>query len=264
VVCELHGDAEDPGYAASFVSGLLDPLAATPDDVVARDGKGVTSRYNVYRNNVTVSLIDALAAVYPAVQRITGTEFFRAMARFHVRVTPPASPLLFEYGRDFPAFIESYEYAREMPWLPDVARIERAWLDAYHAADGQTMTHEVFSTVDADRIGSLRFTPHPSVRVTRSKYPAVSIFAVNRRDGPVTPICSAESEDALVTRPDHDVLVSRLPPGGAVFLRTLIDGASLGEAVSAAFEEASSFDLQGNLAGMIESGAFTGIKFGDS
>ena len=68
-------------------------------------------------------------------QRITGVEFFRAMARFHIRETPPASPLLFEYGRDFPAFIERYEYAQGMPWLADVARIERAWLDAYHAAD---------------------------------------------------------------------------------------------------------------------------------
>jgi hypothetical protein len=57
------------------------------------------------------------------------------MARFHVRATPPTSPLLFEYGRDFPAFIESYEYARNMPWLADTARNERAWLDAYPAAD---------------------------------------------------------------------------------------------------------------------------------
>ena len=94
----------------------------------------------MYRNNVTVSLIDALAAVYPAVQRITGVDFFRAMARFHVRATPPTSPLLFEYGRDFPAFIEGYEYAQAMPWLADTARIERAWLDAYHAADAEPLS----------------------------------------------------------------------------------------------------------------------------
>jgi hypothetical protein len=41
------------------------------------------------------------------------------------RSTPPTSPLLFEYGRDFPLFIESYEYAQGMPWLADTARIER-------------------------------------------------------------------------------------------------------------------------------------------
>jgi hypothetical protein len=211
----------------------------------------------VYRNNVTVSLIDALASIYPAVQRITGTEFFRAMARFHVRATPPTSALLFEYGRDFPAFIEAYEYAKEMPWLADVARIERAWLDAYHAADVSVLSHEVFAAVEPDRLGELRFTPHPATRIVRSAYPAVAIFAMNRRDAPVSPICSNESEDALVTRPEEEVMVSQLPPGGAAFLGSLIAGEPLGVAVQAGFGESPLFDLQANLAGMLSAGAFT-------
>src|ERR1700741_567805 len=128
-----------PSYAAAFVRALLDPDSATPAVVAGPKGKAVTKRFNVYRNNVTVSLIDALAAVFPATLRITGTDFFRAMARFHVRATPPTSPLLFEYGRDFPDFIERYEHARPMPWLADVAQIERAWLDAYHAADAPAL-----------------------------------------------------------------------------------------------------------------------------
>ena len=133
------------GYATAFAPGLTDPSIKAPEDVVAAPGKRVVKRYNVYRNNVTVSLINALAAVYPAIQRITGVGFFRAMARFHFRATPPTSPLLFEYGRDFPAFIETYEYAREMPWLADTARIERAWLDAYHAADLPVLAAEALA-----------------------------------------------------------------------------------------------------------------------
>ncbi len=124
-----------PSYAAVLAPGLIDPDYETPAGVVGPRGKGAVKRYNVYRNNVTVSLIDALAAAFPATQRITGVEFFRAMARFHVRETPPRSPLLFEYGHDFPDFIAHYDYAQPMPYLADTARIERAWLDAYHAAD---------------------------------------------------------------------------------------------------------------------------------
>ena len=132
--------AAGAAYSAVFSAALLEPDRETPALVSGPAGKAAAKRYNVYRNNVTVSLIDALAAVYPAVQRITGVEFFRAMARFHIRETPPTSPLLFEYGRDFPAFIERYEYAQGMPWLADTARIERAWLDAYHAADAAPLT----------------------------------------------------------------------------------------------------------------------------
>ncbi|MFM0739253.1 DNA-binding domain-containing protein [Paraburkholderia xenovorans] len=250
-------------YTTAFARGLTDPSITAPDDVVAAPGKRVVKRYNVYRNNVTVSLIDALAAVYPAIQRITGVDFFRAMARFHVRATPPTSPLLFEYGRDFPAFIETYEFAREMPWLADTARIERAWLDAYHAADLPVLTAEALAEIDPESLAEIRFTPHPATRVVRSPYPTVAIFAMNRTDGPVTPLRSSEAEDALVTRPEQEVLVSRLPPGGAKFLIRLIEGTSLGEAVAAALQEAPSFGIEANLAGMLSAGAFTGIQHGD-
>src|SRR3984893_10327622 len=251
-----------PSFAAVFVRGLTDPARATPADVVGPPGKAAIKRYNVYRNNVTVSLINALADTYPAVQRITGVEFFRAMARFHVRATPPASPWLFEYGRDFPAFIESYEYARDMPWLADTARIERAWLDAYHPADLPGLAAEALGGIEPVWLAGVRFKPHPATRIVRSPYPAVAIFAMNRTDGPVSPLCSSEPEDALVTRPEQDVMVSRLPAGGATFLISLLQGASLGEAIAAAFQEVPSFDLQANLAGMISAGVFTAVQHG--
>jgi hypothetical protein len=249
-------------FAAAFAPGLTDPAVLPPDDVVAAAGKGVVTRYNVYRNNVTVSLIDALASIYPAVQRITGVEFFRAMARFHVRATPPVSPLLFEYGRDFPSFIEAYEYARDMPWLADTARIERAWLDAYHAADAAPLAAEVLASIDPGTLAQVRFIPHPAARIVRSRYPAVAIFAMNRADGPVTALHSSEAEDALVTRPEDEVIVARLPAGAAAFLLALIEGAPLGAAAQAAFDETDTFDLPATLAAMISAGVFAAVQLG--
>lgn len=253
-------DHQPDRYAAAFAPGLINPELEAPEDVVATPGKGVAKRYNVYRNNVTVSLIDALAAIYPAVQRITGVDFFRAMARFHVRATPPVSPLLFEYGRDFPSFIETYDYARDMPWLADTARIERAWLDAYHAADAEPLTAETLASVDPSLLAHLRFVPHPSARIVRSRYPSVAIFTMNRQDGAVEPLHSSDAEDALVTRPGNDVIVSRLPPGGAAFLAGLLAGEPLGAAAQAGFDEDSAFDLAANLSSMMSAGVFTAIQ----
>jgi hypothetical protein len=252
-----------PNFSDAFAAGLMDPEHATPADLVGPHGKDAIKRYNVYRNNVMASLIDALAATYPAIQRITGVEFFRAMARFHIRATPPTSPLLFEYGRDFPAFIGTYDYAQDMPWLADVARIERAWLDAFHAADAESLASDVLAAVPSDRLSELVFTAHPASRIVRSAYPAVAIFAMNRAEGPILPLQSDAAEDALVTRPDMDVAVRLLPPGGAVFLRSLIGGDTLGAAAGAAFADAPSFDLPSAIAAMIEAGVFTALHIGD-
>ncbi len=251
-----------PSYAAVFAAALLDPDRATPAVVAGPSGKAARKRYNIYRNNVTVSLINALAAVFPATMRITGADFFRAMARFHVRATPPTSPLLFEYGRDFPDFIESYEYAQSMPWLADVARIERAWLDAYHAADAQPLAPQALACIPAERLPDTVLTRHSATRIVRSRFPAVTIFAANRGDRPIGRIEAAEPEDALVTRPYLEVVVRRLPPGGAVFLTRLIAGELLGAAAATALAVSPAFDLSANIARMLEAGAFTAAHHG--
>jgi Putative DNA-binding domain len=251
-------------YSAAFSEALLKPDRETPALVCGPTGKAAARRYNVYRNNVTVSLIGALAAVYPAVQRITGVEFFRAMARFHIRETPPTSPLLIEYGRDFPAFVERYEYAQGMPWLADTARIERAWLDAYHAADAPVLGAADLASVPPERLADLVFMPHPATRLVRSRYAAVTIFAANRKPLPVEDIDASQAEDALITRPEFDVVVRRLAPGQAEFLSTLMAGRPLGEAAAAALEARSDFDVGMGLAILIESGACASAHLGEN
>lgn len=255
---------EPVSFAEAFAPALLDPKRAAPPVVTGPNGRAAGKRYDVYRNNVTVSLIDALAAIYPAVQRITGTDFFRAMARFHVRESPPTSPLLFEYGRGFPDFIAGYEHAQMMPWLADVARIERAWLDAYHARDAAPLAPAQLAAIAPERLADLVFMPHPATQIVRSGFSAVTIFAANRDSAPVGRIDASTPEDALITRPGFDVIVRHLPPGGAVFATCLTEGRPLGDAAASALNTSSDFDIAANIAGLIEAGAFSAIGFGDA
>jgi len=251
--------AEEEDFARQFSASLLVPDAPAPALISAPYGKKSDKRYNVYRNNVTVSLIEALVAIFPAVQRITGPDFFRAMARFHVRENPPRSPLLFEYGRDFPEFIDRYEYAANIPWLSDVARIECAWMDSYHAADGPELSAEALASVPPQHLGALTFRPHPATRVLSSAHPAVTIFAMNRGSGPVGPV-EDRPEDGLITRAVDEVTVRFLPPGGAAFVNALIDGKRLATAAAKGFEANAAFDLSGLVGEMIAAGAFSHIE----
>jgi hypothetical protein len=251
-------------YAAAFAPGLLDPACQAPSVITGPNGKDAAKRFDVYRNNVTVSLINALATIYPAVQRITGADFFRAMARFHIRSNPPTSPLLFDYGHEFPDYIECYEHAQRMPWLADVARVERAWLDAYHAADAAPLSPAALAAIAPEQMADVVFVVHPATRVVRSQFAAVTIFADNRGTEAAHPIDASTPEDALIARPDFEVTLQRLPPGGAVFLTWLISGRALAKAATAALESSPAFDLATNIAGMLEAGAFTSLISGDA
>jgi hypothetical protein len=147
-------------YAAAFSSALMTPDLKTPSLVIGPNGKSGTKRYNVYRNNVTVSLIDALAAVFPAVQRITGVEFFRAMARFYVRETPPRSPLLFEYGH---AFLSLSSDTNMQPDACRGRRPYRAFLARRLPRPGRcgSLSADDLTDAPSERLADLRFAPDP-------------------------------------------------------------------------------------------------------
>ena len=214
------GAAAGAGYAAAFSASLLEPERETPALVSGPAGKAAAKRYNVYRNNVTVSLIDALAEVYPAVQRITGVEFFRAMARFHIRETPPTSPLLFEFGLGLPGFHRTIRVcAGDAVACRHGARgarlARRLSRGRRRAADGVRSGVGSPSSVLAN--SCLRRIRRPGW--LRSRFAAVTIFVANRAAQPVGEIDASKGEDALITRPELDVVVRRLAPGEAVSIR---------------------------------------------
>src|SRR6516162_1676629 len=119
----------------SFAAALLDPALPAPAGLVGPDGKPSSRRFAVYRNNVIVGLTQILKDAYPAVHRIVGSEFFHALARAYIVGDLPRSPMLFDYGAGLPDFIGRFEAASVLPYLADVARIERAWSEAYHSAE---------------------------------------------------------------------------------------------------------------------------------
>ena len=242
-----------------FSEALLDPDLPTPDGIIGPQGKKADKRFNVYRNNVTVGLIGTLADIYPAVHRLVGEQFFDAMAKVYVQTEQPTSPLLFRYGTGFPAFLEHFEPVAKLAYLPDVARIERVWLDAYHAADAPALDPADLSAVPPEDLALQRFVAHPATAIVRSPFAAVSIFSATRAGNDLAGIDPQSSENGLVTRRGIEVEIRQLPEGGAEFLQSLIDGATLGEAAEAGTAKTQDFDLAAAIGAMLEAGAFSAL-----
>lgn len=245
---------------SEFAAALVNPDLAVPDGLMAWNGPQPARRFGVYRNNVAIGLIGALASRFPAAERIVGKEFFAAMAHEFIRLHPPRSPLLLAYGDDFPEFVEGFEPTREIPYLPDVMRLEAARGRAYHAADALPADAALLAIVEPEGLSKLKFAPHPSASVIRSAHPAVTIWAMNTGEIELADIADWTGEDALVVRPEMIVEVHRLPPGGASFLEKLFAGAELGSAFETSLAETADFDLSANLAGAFTAGAFMAIR----
>src|SRR5437868_3298584 len=109
-----------------FANAVLDPAIPVPSGLRAWNGLRAERRFAVYRNNVAVGLIQALASRFPAAKKIVGEEFFAGMARAYIGLHPPQSPVLLRYGDDFANFVQAFEPASGLPYLPDVIRLEAA------------------------------------------------------------------------------------------------------------------------------------------
>lgn len=245
---------------ASFAAALADPAMPLPAGVTSARGEPDAARFAVYRNNVAVGLIKALEAKFPTVLRLVGDEFFRGMAGVYCSGHKPKTPLIFEYGADFPDFVDRFEPARSVAYLGDVARLEAAWLYSYHAADAFPLAIKDLAQVPAERLGHLKLTPHPAAAIVSSAFPIGSIWVANR-ENEVRPVRAWHAETVLITRPDVEVGVHVLPGCDATFAADLLRGEPLGAAAESAASASAEFDFGAALVGLVSLGAFGAMHF---
>ncbi len=200
-------------------------------------------RFAIYRNNVASGLVTALAVRFPVTQQLVGEEFFRAMAALYVENNKPASPVLIHYGETFSEFISTFEPARTVPYLADVARLENLWWRAYHAADAAVVDSRALSEVPQAALGGLRFRMHPSVGVMFSSFDVTRIWHAHHGGDALGTFVPSVPGHVLVSRPKANILVSRICAGFEKLFDELKNGVKLMDAVAAAADADPAFDL---------------------
>lgn len=240
----------------SFADAILSDDAPIPTTVQLASGPATTSRFGVYRNNVLFSLINALAARYPVSRNILWPDTFEGAARLFVTMNPPRSPVLLLYGDDFPQFLRSIGSSPSVEYAADIAELETARVRAYHAADATPLMAEAFAKLSPDALPGLHFELHPSVSFVRSRFPIVSAWEAGRDGGDVE---LWKAEAALIVRPQLEVQVWRLPPGGYEFFVEIAKGRAVGDAATEAMAGAGDFNLAEIFHVLISAGAVTGL-----
>jgi hypothetical protein len=246
---------------AAYVLAAPGTPAPAPLREVVCDAPTSAARLGIYRNNVFVRLIDALAAAYPAAARLVGEGFFRVAAQSYIPVHPPRSAALLDYGADFAAFLERFAPAASVPYLADVARLEWLYLRAYHAPD--------VSPLDGERWQDRPFAPgcgsrlslHPSAGLMTSSYPVSRIWELNRRAGDVEEtLLPAEAERLLVIRPHALVEVRRLSAGAYALVRAIGAGRPLSDAFAVGQADDDAFEPGRHFAALLRGGTFVAFR----
>lgn len=237
-----------------FTAAVLNPELKTPEGLVNPDGIPAGKRFDVYRNNVAVSLSDALEAAFPAVRSLVGAEFFRAMSGVFLRQHPPTCPMMMFYGTDMPAFLTGFPPVATLPYLPDVATLELAQRTTYHGADSVPIDATKLEQIAPDQLGNTRFTLAPTLQIVPSEWPLFDIYL--KATQPNAPAGAQLPQSVLVMRPEFDPVLHPLSGQQTRFITHLKLGDTLEAALAAAGDD---FDLTPTLGLLLSQNVITDL-----
>ncbi|NIR29203.1 MAG: hypothetical protein GWN84_07785 [Gammaproteobacteria bacterium] len=241
-----------------FADDLLAESEPMPPSYPWQRGAGGTRRLNVYRNNFRESFTDALRAAFPVVHRLVGDAFFAEMARRYVAQIPSTRGDLTGYGHAFPGFLAQQPELNALRYLPDVARLEWALQESYHAASARPL----HPGVPPEQVPELRFRLHPSVHLLSSDYPITRIWTVNQDgyDGDGTVSLDEGGAWVMVHRTDEGVGWQTLRRGAWAFLKAISEGRRFERACDAGLAAEPSFGIHRALPALVADGIVVGIQ----
>lgn len=242
----------------ALVAFVLDHDRPAVRDHFASPLLAVEEILSVHRNNYRETLSEALAAIFPAIHTLIGGDCFEALVGAFVCAQPPISLVLSEYGADFPAFLAAQQILADIPYLADVARLEWAWNQAFHAPDAPALTPQALGHA-LEGGETIELLLHSSARLVASPHPVLAIWRLARSDAPdpALPTATEGGDHLLVLRPALKVLVRALDAGAFALLTALQAGQPLEAALAAAIQASPEFSPEGSLGSLVALGAFT-------
>jgi hypothetical protein len=254
-------------YQREFAQALLADEAAPASPRLAR--LVAQPGFAVYRNTVLKGCIDALQANFPAVARLVGDEWLRAAASVYARQQLPTEPTLLTYGATLPEFLAHFEPAADLPYLSDVARVDRLWGEAHVAADDDTLQPEDLATLAPEQMSRAGIRLHAATRWHWcAEHPVATLWQRNRHAAVATAEATGEAiewcgEGLLLTRPGGAVLHTPLPQEGAALLAAFADGLTFEQAFGAALAINPAADLAALFSQLLQAGALSHLHFLD-
>lgn len=253
--------ADGDALAASqqaFAAGLLN-IAESAPALAAFQGEGKEHCYALYRGNLTVTWRKTLSSAYPVIAQLVGEEFFDALSAEYGRAHPSSSGDLNQFGAEFASFLRTFPHTAELPYLPDMARLEWSLHRAHYAADAPAMTAADLAAVPPEAIEDACLALRPACTPLAFDYSVVQLWQAHQPDGPPFPGVMEAPSHALIARPRWKTEVLSLSPASHAALAVLHGGGNFGVALDAAFDIDETFDVAAHLQQWLEHAVFSTI-----
>jgi hypothetical protein len=182
---------------SGVAEGLAQEKSLAPDGlarVIAGDERlSAEERVDIYANMYFYRLLEVLQEDFPATLALLGAERFHNLVTGYLLEYPPAHFSISYAGNHLADFIREHPLREEFPFLADLARLERALIEVFHAPDAVPL--------DAAQMRAIPPEGWPALKLGLS--PAHQILEL---EWDVTPILKAVEEGAQPSAAARDAV----------------------------------------------------------
>lgn len=188
-------------------------------------------RMAVYSGGYTARIHESLMETYGAVKHVMGEASFLRVAENYAEARSSAGYNLSDAGKDLESFFEKTDWKKNLPFLPDLARLERLVAESFHAFAGKNFDPSILAGFDEDQWNQLRLQFQPFVKIVGSQWPILDIW--NARKTPLKEMnipLIGRPQNVLIYRRDLEVYCKPMEKLEYEMLSFLLQGKTLGEA----------------------------------
>jgi uncharacterized protein len=217
-------------------------------------------RFALYRGNLTATWGKTLANAYPVLRQLVGEEFFGGLSRAYGMANPSENADLNRFGAHFGAFLDTFPHVADLPYLPDMARLEWALHRAHYAPSAAPLGAAELAALTPQQLEAAVLRLHPTGALLASDWAVVALWQAHQDGAGVAfPAQMRAPSYALVLRPQWKTQVLALSRAEHAALSALAAGRSFGAALDAAFDIEPAFELGAHLGRWMERGVFAAI-----
>ncbi len=136
----------------------------------------------IYKNSIHGQLHRVIQEIYPVSLQLVGEKFFHFTVTHYINSFPSISPDLGDYGANLAEFLEDFEQVSQLPYLPDIARLEWGYHRVFNGEKEDYLDFKELAKVPQSQWNNIIFHLPKNRVLLESNYPIHRIWEVNQPD----------------------------------------------------------------------------------
>lgn len=195
---------------ARFIAVLQQGPSAFPEGLFAIAPERALLGLKAHANTISHARLVALEETYPRTREHLGEAAFNALSRDFIERAEVRPRKLMQLGEGLADYLA--DRVHDVAAV-DLARIEWAWLQSYHAAEADALRLADLAGLDEQGLLDLGLALHPAARLIEAQTPLAQLMPE------LAESAAPDRCHLLITRPAHEVLLHPLAALSADLLK---------------------------------------------